>query len=242
MADFPATRLSIIEAARSEDAGARQRGFGTLVTIYWKPVYKHLRLKWHTPPEEAEDLTQGFFGRAYEKGFFDSYDPARSRFRTFLRVCLDGFVANERKATSRLKRGGEIDHVPLDFTAAEGELRFVREIATDADIEEQFHREWVRSIFALAVDSLRRDCEARGRATHFTLFERYDLADTTSGERPTYAALASELSLSINDVTNQLAAVRREFRRHAVDTLRDACASDAEFRTEARDLFGVELE
>ena len=50
------------------------------------------------------------------------FDPARARFRTFLRVCLDGFVVNEHKAASRIKRGGAVSFVSLDFAAAEREL------------------------------------------------------------------------------------------------------------------------
>src|SRR4051812_43139795 len=103
---FPATRYSVISAARSPDPNARRSAFALLVEAYWKPVYKYVRLKWQAAPEEAEDLTQAFFARAFEKDFFSSYDADKARFRTFLRTCLDGFISNERKAAQRLKRGG----------------------------------------------------------------------------------------------------------------------------------------
>ena len=45
--DLPATRHSILAAVRSDDADVRRDGFETLVAVYWKPVYKYLRLKWH---------------------------------------------------------------------------------------------------------------------------------------------------------------------------------------------------
>jgi hypothetical protein len=96
--DLPATRHSILEAVRSDDATVRRDGYGTMVAVYWKPVYKYLRLKWNLAEEEAKDATQDFFARAIEKRFFDVYDPGKARFRTFLRVCLDRFLANERKA------------------------------------------------------------------------------------------------------------------------------------------------
>ena len=121
--DLPATRHSILEAVRSDDATVRRDGYGTMVAVYWKPVYKYLRLKWNLAEEEAKDATQDFFARAIEKNFFDAYDPGKARFRTFLRVCLDRFLANERKASSRLKRSGGQTIVPLDFENAEGELR-----------------------------------------------------------------------------------------------------------------------
>ena len=106
MTRFPATRHSIVAAIRSDQSDVRRSAFDTLVTAYWKPVFKYLRLKWHAPAEDAADLTQAFFLRAFEKSFFADFDPRRARFRTYLRTCLDGFVTNARKADTRQKRGG----------------------------------------------------------------------------------------------------------------------------------------
>lgn len=236
---FPPTRLTVLAAVRSDDTAVRRRAFDALVAAYWKPVYKYIRLKWHAPDEDARDLTQAFFSRAFEKGFFDRFDPAQARFRTFLRTCLDGFVANERKASGRLKRGGGAQLLSLDFEGAEGELR-AREIPDGTDPDAYFHHEWVRSLFGLAVDALRAECAARGRDVHFALFARYDIDAAMGGRNVTYAELAREYELSVHDVTNHLALVRREFRRLVLERLRALCASDEEFRAEARALLGVD--
>src|SRR4026207_1090590 len=95
---FPATRHSIVTAMRSGSSDVRRSAFDALVTAYWKPVFKYGRLKWHASPDDAADPPQGFFLRAFEKEFFAGFDPSRARFRTYLRTCLDGFVANARKA------------------------------------------------------------------------------------------------------------------------------------------------
>jgi RNA polymerase sigma factor (sigma-70 family) len=237
---FPPTRYSVVVAASSRDPDARRRAFAALVEAYWKPVYKFARLKWQASPDEAEDLTQGFFARAFEKDYFGPYDPAKARFRTFLRTCLDGFIANERKAAGRLKRGGAVQTVPLDFQTAEGELR-QHDVAVPADMEEYFEREWARSVFGLAVDRLRTHYAAAGREKYFRVFERYDLEATASGERLTYAELARELDLAATDVTNYLAAARRQFRAIVLEHLRALTATDEEFRDEARRLLGVDL-
>ena len=128
-----------------------------------------------------------------------------------------------------------MEFVPFDFAAAELELQ--RQHAGNAaqELDAFFHREWLRSLFALAVDRLRTACEGAGRPARFTIFERYDLADDDS-MRPTYSALAGELELSVTDVTNELAAARRDFRRLVLAVLREQCASDEEFEQEARAL------
>src|SRR5260370_18461400 len=123
MALFPATRHSMVAAMRSDGVEARRAAFDALVGAYWKPVFKYVRLKWHASPEDAADLTQGFFTRAFEKDFFAGFDSSRARFRTFLRTCLDGFVANARKADARLKRGGGVTLISIDFGEAARELR-----------------------------------------------------------------------------------------------------------------------
>lgn len=233
---FPVTNHSAIIGARSDDQVTRRCAFDTILASYWKPAYKYIRLKWQADNEDAKDLTQGFFANAFEKNHFASYDATKASFQTFLRTCLDGFVANERKAGSRLKRGGDMDHYQLDFATAETEL--AAHASTDLSPEDYFHREWVRWMFTLAVDALRQRCDESGRNVHFQLFERYDLRDDAN---VSYASLGVEFDLDTATVNNYLAAVRRDFRRVVLEKLREITATDEEFRTEARSLLGVDV-
>jgi RNA polymerase sigma factor (sigma-70 family) len=236
---FPDTRFSIVRATGSDDPRLREDAWATLIRSYWKPVYKYIRIKWNTQPTDAQDLTQEFFTRAIDAGFFQRFDPARARFRTYLRVCLHGFIANEHKAAKRMKRGGEYQLLPLDFESAEGEL-VQAQVPADSDPEEFFRQEAMRSLFGLAVNALRERCEATRRMTPFTLFERYDLAPPETRDRPTYQQLADELGLTVTQVTNQLASVRRDFRRIVLEQLREISGTEAEFRLEAVELLGVD--
>lgn len=236
---FPATRRSVLLAARDADPEVRRAAFGALVESYWRPVYKYLRAPGRLGAEDAQDLSQAFFAQALEKGTFGRYEPDKARFRTFLRLCLDGFVANERKAAGRLKRGGGNVLLSLDFAGAEEEL--VQAGASEAlGPEEYFHREWVRSLFARAVETLRQRCEEGGRSLRFALFERYDL-EGEAGGRPTYAALAAEHGVTPEKVTNELSAARRELRAIVLETLRELTGSEAELRAEAREILGIDL-
>lgn len=237
-AQFPPTRHSAVLAMRSDDPEVRARSSEILAMAYWKPVYKYVRLKWRKSSDDAQDLTQAFFGKAFEKGYFDGYDPAKARFRTFLRTCLDRFVANEEKAGRRIKRGGDTKILSLDFEQADGELAR-SDPPTPDGLEQFFDQEWVRALFGMAVDALRVDLSGRGKATHYRVFERYDL-DDGAGVRPSYASLAAELHISVTDVTNYLSLARREFRRIVLEKLREITASEEEFRLEARSILGVE--
>jgi RNA polymerase sigma factor (sigma-70 family) len=235
---FPETRHSAIAAAQGGSAADRALAHETIVAAYWRPVYKYIRIKWRSPDEEAKDLTQGFFLNALEKDFLDAYRPEKGSFRTYLRVCLEGFLANERKSSRRIKRGGQATLLRLDFLTAEGELRQI-EIPQDDSPDRFFTREWTRSLFELALQTLREQCEERGKQIHYQLFERYDLSE--DAHRPTYTQLATEFDLPATSVTNYLAATRRDFRRIVLERLRLITATSREFESEARGLFGAEL-
>jgi len=234
MSTFPTTRWSALVGARSDDSGERQRSWTTLVSAYWKPAYKHVRIRWHRSREDAEDLLQGFFERAMSKDFFATYDPDKARFRTFFRTCLDRWVSNEAKAAAREKRGGGQIALSLDFDAAEGGLAHVDK---EASPEELFDREWKRSVFEIAIADLRARCDADGKGSAFRVFERYDLSDPD--ERPTYDVLAKDVGVPVTTVTSQLAWARRELRRVVLEKLGEITATPRELDEEARSVLGA---
>jgi RNA polymerase sigma factor (sigma-70 family) len=238
---FPTTRRSVVAAARSADPQERQRAFGVLISSYWKPVYKYIRLRWRKSPEDASDATQEFFTRMLENAFLDGYDPARARLRTFLRICVDGVVSNLEKAARRIKRGGEFELLSLDFELAEGELARIEPPAPDT-LDDFFEKELARSLFALAVEQLRSECEAGGKRTHFSIFELYDVRGEDDERGVTYTELAERFRIPVTDVTNHLAYARREFRRIVLEKLAEMCATPEEYRLEARSLLGIDPE
>lgn len=237
---FPATRLSVVRALGSPDEGLRRPAFDALVSGYWKPSYKYLRVRWGLGAEDAEDATQEFFARVFEKGYFDRYDPARARFRTYLRTCLDRFAANRRRAESRWKRGGGAVEVPLDFAAAEAEIAraggATATASAEADPETWFEREWRRDLFQQAVVALRERCRAENREERFEVFVGYDLQGAPG---LTYARLGEELGMSATRVTHCLAWARRELRSLLLERLADLCGGEAEIEAEVRELLGT---
>ena len=226
---FPPTRHSAVEAIRGGDARERARALSTLSSVYWRPVYAYLRLRWRRTHEDACDLAQEFFADVLEHELIARFDPGRARLRTWLRACVDGVVANHDRAATRQKRGGGPPPSDLDALRAE-----VEQLPDGDTPETLFERQWARAVFALALRRVQEECARGGRSTHFALLEQYDLA----AERPTYAELASRFGIAVTDVTNRLFRVRRELRRTVLEVLRELTANDREFREEARALLG----
>lgn len=228
---FPSTRYSAVTELASDDPVVRTRSYEVISRAYWKPVLTTLRFRLGKNEQDAADLCQGFFTEAFEKRWLERYDREKARFRTFVRVCVAHYAAKARRGDLTEGRGGGAIHVDLDSVT--------RDLASGAMApDEQFDKEWVRSIFTMAVEALQRDCAARGREAVYRVFARYEL----DGEepRPTYAAIGAELGLSTTTVTNHLALARRELRRHVLEGLRSVTASEEEFRDEARELLGID--
>jgi RNA polymerase sigma factor (sigma-70 family) len=214
---FPSTQLSLIEAA---GAGLPNEALERVIALYWKPVYAFVRFKWRKDNEAAKDLTQGFFTSALERDFFERFDPAKASFRTYLRMAVERFAANEHAAEHRQKRGGGIEFAELDDQAAGGESP-----------EDLFFREWRRQLFTLSLDDLRAHCTAAGKLTEWRVFEEYDLAES---ERPSYAELARRHGVADTAVTNYLAWARRTLRAFLTARLRGVTSGERELHEEMR--------
>jgi RNA polymerase sigma factor (sigma-70 family) len=233
---YPTTRHSLVAAAGASVTAERGAAVDALVRLYWRPAYGRLRIKWGLQPADAEDRVQEFFAGLLDGEVFAGYDPGRSRFRTYLRACLDRFAAKAHRAAYRLKRGGDATHLPLDFAGVERELGVA---GAHADADAWFDREWVRALLSHAVEELRLQTRDTPREIRFLVLECYDLHPVDDGARPGYREIAERFDLPLTQVTNHLAWARRELRRLVLARLAEVTGSDAELREEAEELFGV---
>jgi RNA polymerase sigma factor (sigma-70 family) len=214
---FPSTHLSLIEATAS---GLSCDAMNEVIALYWKPVYRFVRLKFHQNNEDAKDLTQGFFTAAMQRDFFSRFEPEKASFRTYLRMAVERYASNQYSAANAQKRGGAIQFEPAEPQDIAGESP-----------EMEFEREWRRQLFYLALDDLRVHCEECGKRVQFTIFEQYDLADA---DRPSYAELAAMHGIAETAVTNYLAWARRRLRGFVTERLRRTTADPRELHQEMR--------
>lgn len=213
--------------------------FERIAAVYWQPVYSHLRIKWNKSRDDAMDWAQQFFVVALEKNSFGAFDGDKSRFRTFVRACLDNFAANETKAASRIKRGGEAHFIPLDFRDNDNEPRSI-DVADEHSIEDEFDRQWIRGLFFASLQDLRQHCRDTKKELHYQLFEAYDVL-RDEANKISYEDLAQRHNIPVTQVTNHLFAMRRKYRELVLAKLREVTGSDEEFIAEARAVLGVTI-
>jgi RNA polymerase sigma-70 factor (ECF subfamily) len=219
---FPSTQYSVLKAV-SAGGTVPNAAMEQVAALYWRPVYRFVRLKFNKDTAAAEDLTQEFFATALQRDFFRRFDPARASFRAYLRMAVEHFAANEHAAANRLKRGGGITFEPWEHTDAAGESP-----------ETIFEREWRRQVFVLSLEDLKSHCDSAGKRVHWQIFEAYDLADAP---RASYAELAARHGIAETSVTNYLAWARRMLRGFVEARLRGVTAGEHELRQEMRSLW-----
>lgn len=232
MALFPDTRYSVVAALCSTDSTVRERAAEVVARVYRSPVIAVLQLRWQLDRADAEDLAHDFLAHAFARDWLQRYDPAKGRFRTFLRSCLLAYASTAHEAATRHKRGGGARHVSLDAAA--------RAPASDADLDVVFHQEWVRAVFERSLEALARECEAAGRQSTWDVFVAYDVEGSSAEPRPNYTQIAARFALPVTQVTNYLTWARRRLRVHVLEVVRALTADEAEFRAEARALLGVD--
>lgn len=87
-----------------------------MIAVYWKPVYKHIRMKWNRGNEEAKDLVQGFFAALLQEDLLARFDPSVESFRTHLRACVDRFALRPPESFAP---AGRLHHHPgIAFSAS----------------------------------------------------------------------------------------------------------------------------
>jgi RNA polymerase sigma factor (sigma-70 family) len=188
---FVTTRWTLVAAAAADSSDPqRQEALGDLCQAYWPPLYAFLRRRGHSP-EDAQDLTQGFFARVLERRDFSAADPTRGRFRSFLLSALQHYAINEHERASTVKRGGRVQRLSLDFE--EVERTYVFEARHDDSPDRVFNRKWAAISLDRALGRLRDECHTLGKGALADALLPY-LTDT--GQLPAYRTVAEQLGLT----------------------------------------------
>lgn len=230
--DFPATVWSLIESCGDPSAPDRRERLDQLVHLYWKPVYVFLRARHRRSIEDAKDLTQEFFCQMLEGDFLKRYVPERGRFRSFLKGALDVFLADEQRTRLALKRGGGSTTVSIDVDEVEALLADHRE----DDPGVAFDRIWAEEITARSLEMLKLELKRAGKTHYLAVYEAYVFSEDGAG-RPSYDGVARKMGLTVYDVTNYLAYIRRRLRSLILANITDYAGDAQEARDEFKELF-----
>lgn len=222
---FHTTRWTCVLRARQETEDGR-RALADLCEAYYAPVQAFLRCELRDVDAAAE-MSQAFFTRVLEGGAFQGADHARGRFRAYVLGAVKHFLANQREAAKRHKRGAGQALLPLDDEAAKA-----AQGPAHATPDAIFDRQWAVTILARALETVRSECLQEGRQLFFEAAKPLLTGDSTHGDQAAQAAACGMNAPAFRTAVHRLKKrLRQCVQMEVASTLEHPAQVEEEMRT-----------
>jgi RNA polymerase sigma factor (sigma-70 family) len=229
---FTTTNWSVVLEAQGQSPAA-QEALEKLCRAYWRPVYSFIRRE-GTKPQEAEDLTQGFFALLLERRNFDDVRKEKGRLRSYLLTSLKHFLVSQHRRAVTVKRGKGQQPVPLEELAAVGRAEL--EQADPLSADRIYERRWALTLMEQVLRRLREEYAVAGNAALFDLLKQL-LPDEPGA--PSRAEIATQLSMTENAVRQALHRFRHRYQALLREEIANTVAIASDIEDELRHLISV---
>jgi RNA polymerase sigma-70 factor (ECF subfamily) len=231
-AAFATTHWSVVLEAQGESPAAQQ-ALEKLCRTYWRPIFAFLRRQ-GVPPEEAEDITQGFFAELLERRSLNAVRKEKGRLRSFLLGGLKYFLANEERRTMAIKRGKGQRPIPLEELRADE--RNDMEPSDPITAEMIYERRWALTVLERVLSRLKDEYRAAGNAALFDSLK--ELLPDEPGS-PSQAEVAARLGMSENAVRQAFYRFRQRYQSLLREEIANTVATPGDIEDELRHLIAV---
>lgn len=152
MAEFPNTRLSVIERIRVGDDEARREALGVFINDYRPALIAFLVKAKRVDPVDADDLVNDFILNKIIKGKVLELARDNGRFRSAMRTCIQRYLIDSIRKRSRdpISPDADLDQMPFADPSA-------------SDVE-PLDRVWAIATFTSALSQMKRESD------HWELF------------------------------------------------------------------------
>ena len=223
-AQFPATKWSMIQAAKHEEDGLV--GLERLARAYWKPLYVFARQR-GSPHEAAADEVQGFFEHLLSNEMLKNVQRGEVPFRSFLLRCFTNWLVNEHNRSQAAKRGGGVKLLPMD----ELDLQTHDPALIDGRTPEwAYDHRWARALVDQALQRLDEEIIQRERREFLQELRRRVFATDQGG--PDWEEVARRHDLSHGAVRKAVSDLRRRFGVLLRREVRNIVTKDEEVNNE----------
>jgi RNA polymerase sigma-70 factor (ECF subfamily) len=204
-----------------------------LCRTYWQPIYGFVRRQ-GTEPEDAKDLTQGFFLLLLERRDFDTIRKEKGRLRSYLLTSLKHFLTNERDRATAIKRGEGQRLIPLEVLQDRERGGF--EPADTSTADQIYERRWALALLDQVLTRLGDEYRVTGNVI---LFERLRALLTDEPDRPSQAQIADELGMSENAVKQAFHRLRERYRQFLREEIAHTVMAPGDIEDELSHLIAV---
>ena len=203
---FRTTRWTAVLLSAQSQAPGSPEALAELCRIYWYPLYAFVRGR-GSSPEDAQDLTQGFFLHLLDHKALRRVSPLKGKFRSFLIASLQNYLLNEADSARCLKRGGSLEIIPLD--AKLGGDHYQLEPVDCLTAENIFDARWAMTLLDEAMGRLRLEYAAQEKTTAFETLK--PLLDLNNQGALSYEQAASALQVSVGSVKTLIYRLRKQY-------------------------------
>jgi RNA polymerase sigma factor (sigma-70 family) len=229
---FATTHWSVVLAAQGESTEA-DAALEKLCRTYWWPLYGFVRRQGHKP-EEAQDLTQGFFALLLERRDLNAVRKERGRLRSYLLASVKHFLTDEWRRTMSAKRGKGQWLIPLDELHERERVDVERSDRLTAD--QIYERRWALTVLEQVLARLRDEYRSAGNVRFFDQMKKM-LMDEPG--RPSQAEIASEFDMTENAVKQAFYRFRQRYQALLREEISHTVAMPGDIEDELRHLIAV---
>ena len=231
-AAFTTTHWSVVLEAQGESPAAKE-ALEKLCRIYWRPIYSFVQRQGVTP-EEAEDITQGFFASLFERGSLSAVRKEKGRLRSYLLGALKYFLADEQRRAMAIKRGKGQRLVPLEELRAENRVEME---PSDPVTEQIYERRWASTMLERVLNLLKDQYRAGGNTA---LFDSLKQLLPDEPDAPSQADIAAQLGMTENAVRQAFHRFRQRYQELLREEIAHTVATPGDIEDELRHLIAVE--
>jgi RNA polymerase sigma factor (sigma-70 family) len=227
---FATTHWTVVMAAGGGTPEAAQ-ALEELCRNYWYPLYAFARRHGQSK-EDAEDATQGFFEQFLSRNYLQNLSGEKGRFRAFLLASFKHFLSNERDRAGRLKRGGGVAALSLDW--ADAETRYQIDPVDHLSPDKLYDRAWAMTLLGRTLARLRAE-HAGNRA----VFDRLKPFLAAGKGAISYSEAAAALGMSEGAARVAVHRLRARYRELLRDEIRQTLSNPAAVDGEMQALFAA---
>jgi len=215
------------------DSEASRQALAELCEKYWYPLYAYARHRGHSP-QDAQDLTQGFFCELLSRDLVKAADRRVGKFRAFLLFAFNGFRVNQWRRQNAAKRGGDKQILSLDAESAE--QAYGLEPVTDLSPDKLFERSWATAVLTQVQARLDREFADSGKTKLYSEIKVFLTEET--GQKD-YSAMAEKLGLTPNAIAVAVHRLRHRYRNLLREEISKLVGSPDQVEAEMRHLHAV---
>jgi DNA-directed RNA polymerase specialized sigma24 family protein len=230
---FATTHWTVVRAAGRRSTPEADRALEELCRTYWYPVYAYVCHRGYRR-EDAEDLAQAFFARFLAKNYLEGLSVAHGKFRAFLLAAVKHFLANEWDRAHRVKRGGDVPHLPLDWQTAD--TRYQIDIADPLSPDKLYDRAWATALLERVILRLEAEAAAKGASEQF---QHLKPCLMLGGAAIRYAQPAAALGMTEAAARVAVHRWRRRYRELLREELAQTLSHPEQVDEELQALFGA---